>query len=122
MRKYVYKVVAKDRTSIYAPGKYSLTYNIGQIISAVPRTIGIMCFKTRSSAEDFMNASAVLGLIIRVRPIGRAKTPRRIPDPVIEYMDDFYTLENDHILGSNLPITFYVHEGTICYQQVEVID
>ena len=57
-----YKVVKADFTSLnihdidfLTKSKYKLSYELNKITQEVPRTVGIMCFRTLEFAENFLH-------------------------------------------------------------------
>ena len=110
-----WKVVTRERTSFVAEGKYKLKYRKGAIVHALPNTVGIFTFKTKAQAEELMNL--VPGLILKVRPIGRGKTPKAISAwTSAENLNEFYRT------GMRNGVDPIPPDGTICYPAVEVLD
>jgi hypothetical protein len=127
--KYVYKVIKKrTRMSAIINGnsKYARLYVKGETIYADQDTLGIMCFKTKVAAKEFIshfvrwmyNGENPLK-IVRVKPIGKGKTIRWLCRKVkTNELDNFYKSERFGLypdLG-NAP------EHTIGYPGVFVVD
>jgi hypothetical protein len=121
--KIKYKVVTQDRKSVIIPGtsKFSLTYKDGTIVTALPGTIGIMVFKNLFDANNFLGWISHSGIIIKVRPIGKAKlTPDHI---AVTYRGALQTTQA--IKAFNLSAQVHMlpcPQGTQCYNSVEVLE
>jgi hypothetical protein len=147
----VYKVVTRnDRYSFsYFHWKrpdetnmYIFEYHKGKIVKAIKGTVGIMCFKEKIFAKHFMisqhrSFSYYLQylMVIEVRPIGRVKHPRQIsgvltPVAITDFYKRFKKVNKfrpsdeeirdnsnrlDRLWISNPP------QGTVCYDEVEVL-
>lgn len=152
-KKVLYKVVTRnDRYSFSyfhwkqpdVANMYILEYHKGKTVKAIRGTVGIMCFEAEICAQDFMtdqHRSFSLHIqrlmIIKVRPIGKAKYPRQISgvlSPVA--ISDFYKrfkkinefkpsdeeIEDNNIrLGSDRLWIAGPPKGTVCYNSVEVL-
>lgn len=53
----LYKIVRRNRTSLFAEGKYNLEYNDGEVVHALSETLGLMSFKTPEDAERFATSN-----------------------------------------------------------------
>ena len=120
-----YKVVQPfTRTSIGIPpeDKYAKKYKKGTKVEAKSYTLGIFVFKRRKDAEFFERCNP--GIIIRVKPIGRGKTPKyRINTCHTKYFD-LRRLRRAKVKAlyiETLPLET-LPPGTICYPAVEVLD
>lgn len=112
----VWKVIrSKDRSSLFSTGKYKLYYEKGSIVSAVPGTLGIMCFKTKREAIQF--GSGLGGTsIVKLRTIGRGKVPEKICREADSHSLNLFYKKS----GSNMSFNPLI--GTRCYPKVEVLD
>lgn len=135
MNNIIYKIVTKERKSIFAPGKYTLTFNKDSVVKSNPNTIGIFCFKNIKFINEYIldiGLEKDKFLILRVRPIGnRLKHNLRIAAPLIEENVDKYYEDLNHIPKSNnLNIGWnnihshldIIPTGTVIYSEVYVID
>jgi hypothetical protein len=121
MRRNVYKVIKKDRTSstLSTKSPYLLKYLKSFETKAVPGSLGIFCFKTRRSAEMFVGWYNDNRLIVRVSPIGRGIKPKSISSSRNKKdINRFYEKSRTNIMFSmrQPPI------GTICYPSVLVLE
>ena len=111
-----YKVTRTDRAScIVYPydSKFCHYYIKGETIKANPETLGIFTFKTHKEASNFLTNHT--WLILRVKPIGKGKTPKIIaPWANRNALEEFY--EGGPIKTNEVP------KGTICYPAVKVLD
>ena len=114
-----YKVVYKgSRLSIAARGEYRVVYNKGTTVKSPPNTLGIMVFKMRRQAEIFRTLHLIPSyyMILRVKTFRRGVVPKKIGLLITETaLDLFY--KNSKDMSSMKP-----PRGTICYDEVEVID
>ena len=115
MRRAVFKIIRKHVSKSMFPhdSVYNLNYNIGQITTAPEGSYGIFCFKTRKQAEIFMSRHYPhIKTLMRVLPIGRAKTPKKIciSGNGLSY---FYHFKRE--------ATYETPKGTICYPAVKVL-
>jgi len=127
--KYKYKVVKKrNNTSciINTKSDLCLIYDKDTNVFALENTLGIMVFKTKYDAEDW-----IIGWgrekswkIKRVIPIGRGKTPKEISLYVTKkYIDIFYNFfERNELYALNASYKNEPIDGTICYPGVFVVD
>lgn len=114
MREIIYyKLTTKERKSYMVFGtKYELDYSRGVTVRAHPNTLGIMCYKTKKSAQrDRITEDA---LILRVCPIGRKKEYKRVG--LLTYLDEFYKFPRRIRYAVSPP------EGTVCFPAVRVLD
>jgi len=124
---------------IHGHSNFSINYEKDTTVYADPDTLGIMVFKTKRQAKDWMKHKNEYGydlIIKRVVPIGRGKVPKHISADV--HSDDMrayyelvnsiepklfsrtyrkYELEDGHEVTVIKPIP-----GTICYPAVYVVD
>ena len=124
-----YKVVLeKNRKSCMAERKgmrgYILTYKKGKTVKAIEGSIGILVFKTREQAENWMKLPmrTTKTTILRVETNSRGKTPKnlfiidwRVTNSLKEDYYDYKTPNNSR-LRWNTPI------GTLAYPEVKVLD
>jgi len=109
-----YKVVWKDRGSFNRNDCFSLKYEKDKIVKAKDDTLGIFCFKTFYNAKNYCYSK--YSEIIRVKPIGRGKIPKRIASRLTnDGIVSFYKNE----IGYD---TSFIPYGTICYPEVLVLD
>jgi len=94
---------------------YFPKYSKGATITALKSTPGIMCFKDRDYAEDFLETYDIRleAKIIRVRGIGRPRRSLKIFSGCGDTPEYLWTLEEP--IGS--PIT-----GTVAFKSVKVLD
>ncbi len=124
-----YKVTTRDRLSCtsHAEGMrgYVLDYRKGEIVKAVPNSIGILVFKRRKDAEIFMKNQSSW-VIHRVSTKTRGKTPSYLYGivNVYCYARDFYHTLSKLYSTPYSPTKFLwpVPEGTLAYPEVEVLD
>lgn len=119
-RKYKFKVVKKRNNRsciINGNSKYSLVYEKDTAVYAPIGTLGVMVFKTKTQAEEWLIGWNTDALIIkRVIPIGRGKTPHEISDYLsTSDLKEFYSGFRRYNSTDPVP-------GTICYSGVFVID
>ncbi len=124
-----YKVVKRrSRCSAVINGnsKYALRYLPGSIVTARKETLGVMTFKNKIAAVNWMDIinynqyqtweSQLNLIVIRVETIGRGKAPRWIANDVTaEDLDNFYSPESEY--QSMLAI-----DNTLCYPAVKVLE
>jgi hypothetical protein len=143
-----YKVVTKIRrqstntyvcygTSDDKCSKYALRYLKGKIVNALPNTMGIMVFKDRRCAAQFLlflqgnigNEDQLK--IVRVRPIGKKSIPKRIARCCSDSgIDNWYNRQRiplaleDVFKDMSLEAAPNVDApyGTECYEAVEVLE
>lgn len=127
MSNRVYKVVNAEFESCLAQGMYTRSYYIGNIVTAHPNTLGLMCFKTLKDCEIFKNfIKKSYFKILEVNGIGVSHVPLKIAYNCQEYaiaafyhdlhyMMDSCSYSNMNLIGNS------ALEGTVCYQQVQVI-
>ena len=108
----VWKVVDENRFSaMIKDRRYQLKYKKGCIVKAKPKTLGIFTFKRKKDAVHFSVYNVLRGIsIIKVKAIGRGKTPKIIGG--LHELDIFY---------KGFEGNYFVPEGTICYKSVEVL-
>ncbi|MHA1701000.1 MAG: hypothetical protein ACTSWK_01905 [Promethearchaeota archaeon] len=127
--KYKYKVVKKrNNTSciIKANSDLCLIYDKDTTVYALEKTLGIMVFKTKYAAENWIEAWERGGSwkIKRVIPIGRGKTPNVISSSTTKkILTIFYTFfERNELHNLNRSYKNEPIYGTICYPGVFVVD
>ncbi len=118
-----YKVVIEQsRKSCFAPPGYTKTYKKGAKVKAKKGTLGLMVFKTRKQAEDFIFPQSYDLQIIRVECFTRGRKPIRVAGinykilARVKAFDSFYSIERYYYYLTVAP------EGTLCYSEVRVID
>ena len=123
--KYLYKVVRKIDRSSYAINKnssYFLKYEKGKIVTAVWRSFGIFCFRTKNYAEDFIDVNSDFFrnkfLIIKVKPLGEIRKPNYIFSSY--YFEAYDSLKYSY-KTMNYSKNIYIPYGTICCESVEVL-
>jgi len=117
MRRPVWKVVKKNRTSCFVERcRYQLTYKKGEIVKAREETLGIFCFKRKKDAENFIDVNHSKNIIIKVEPIGRGKKAFLISRLGYKNFKLFYS--NDFANAN----TFQAPCGTICYPSIKVLE
>ena len=128
-----YKVVRKDtRCSIIVGSHnlYTLKYNKDTIVKALPNSLGIMVFKRKHQAQDFLNfvktGLSRPSIILRVEVSGRGKYPKYISRWVSNVSDLPWFYTNYYIIkkySDNYGIDVSIPpKGTLCYDTVRVID
>lgn len=121
------KVVTQpNRRSVYAQGRYDLTYKKDTVVKAIHGTLGIMLF------EDYLDArvwgSSVLDSyrVLRVELIGEVTKPRFIsPNFREDILDLFYkalSCEFPRCSDPHYHSGFVAPAGTICCQKIRVLD
>ncbi|MFW9871582.1 MAG: hypothetical protein ACFFG0_00605 [Candidatus Thorarchaeota archaeon] len=146
MRKYKFKVVNKRTNKscmVHGNSKYSLLYEKDTNVYADEGTLGIMVFKTRKQAENWIGIRLMdysEYIIKRVIPIGRGKVPKQIcADASSNEIELFNCLANElkpliikGLLGERTSRLYNINNqpvivvkpipGTICYPGVYVVD
>ena len=137
-----YKVLKANRQSIIVPelSKFCLKYEKGAIVKCVKGSIGIMVFSSHYYARDFKNAVVSNGIIVKVRPIGRARPiPPKIaafsihePDVATSSINQLNMLLSTIKYYSNVKKVSAIYkaqcwvnevpEGTRLYNAVEVLE
>lgn len=134
-REYRYKVVhanTERSCSLIPSSRYSLVYGKGMRVDAVKGTLGVMVFKTRRHAVDFISENDSQGYITgeykpnwvikRVVTIGRGHTPKWISKHTdTRGISNFYKPmdKQTHSIGAYGTIP---PNGTMCYPAVYVLD
>jgi len=121
-----YKLVNQNRKSFAVSGhqfddsRYMKYYEKGHITKAEPDTLGIFVFHQRKQAKKWVEKSVNRWYkILRVRPIGKGKTPKFIGMwYTVRNLNQFYSIHYCNFLTHNTEIP----TGTICYPAVEVLD
>ena len=104
--------------------KYRLHYPKGGLVKASPGTLGIMCFETKEYAADFVdwmnshNSYLAGAKIKKVMGFGIPTRPTKIVKMSEEEFDKFYSGHPDY----SDPPKSVVPEGTICFEEVVVLD
>jgi len=117
-KKIYYKVVDKNRRSIYARGKYSFVYKKGAIVVAPPWSLGIFCFDTRNNAKNFLIFTRRQGKIKRVeaRQADKVETPDIICIGITEELLDRFYKKGPKLAEYKPP------NGTVCFRKIKVLD
>lgn len=128
-RKYKYKVVRGEKSCIVNPAsKFSLVYKKDTNVYAPDKTLGIMVFKTKDDAKQFVdrisNYQGIEFNIKKVIPIGRGKTPRKISRKLsADSLRQFYKYKDRDLTPATSANLFTIPPaGTICYPGVFVCD
>jgi len=119
------RVIGKLRVSAFAEGNYNLDYPMGAIVRAREGTLGVAVFGRRSEAEKFCRTKFVNNSfeIVRVLPIGRGRTVRKVSRSQSAYMlDIFYGSVQNIKLYSDSFTSMLSPPGTIFYPAVEVLE
>jgi len=120
-----YKVVNKDsnNTSLYTNGKYQLCYPTGQIVTALPGTLGIMIFDTLEHMQAMMPLaleSQVVTVLLISYDYSKAVKPSVVCASMSTYLlDVFYARRSTGIqlgLLGDEPLL-----GTLCCTSVKVL-
>jgi len=133
MKKYKFKIVDKHSGSciVHPNSKFYRKYFKDEYVYAEPDTLGVMLFKTRAQAQQFIDyhQNALHGEFLirsrswkikRVIPIGRGKTPEHVSFATSSYgIKDFN--KKVQLYGIQEYMAEPV-EGTICYPGVLVVD
>ena len=123
-----YKVVQSNRRSIivgnddFMSSPYKKYYEAGYTTKAEPGTLGIFVFHHRNQAKKWIEHGNRSYQILRVRPVGKGKTPKFIGlwhTP--KNLNNFYDIKKQNILDPNMT-NAQIPTGTICYPAVEVLD
>jgi hypothetical protein len=131
-----YKVVIKDTrcSAIVKTEGYQLRYFKDTIVEAPINTLGIMVFRRRHQAEEFVlllqSMNRVSLIVIRVESLGRGRTPKYISRWINHFknaLSHFYEVRyvNKKYKGTALfhhPNVRAPVKGTLCYDHVRVID
>jgi len=98
-------------------------YKKGTIVNSYPGSPGIFTFKTKKDAKTFILRNAEFPedfMILRVRPIGRGKTPAKVVAGAVNAIADLrHYLKKESI--DNIEF-MSPPDGAICYPSVEVLD
>lgn len=123
-----YKITNRNRTSIFASGKYLRTYSKGRMIKAKRGTLGILTFHRRKDAEVFIRDLALKDfLVLRVKPFERGRKVNTLCSYQSWWALDRY-YKGKSIFGlRSLSSATKVEElpapiGTLAYPRVKVID
>ncbi len=123
---------------------YILEYHKGKIVKAIKGTVGIMCFEKEMYAKAFIRDQHSCFrqhiqrlIIIKVRPIGKVKYARQVsgvlsPDAIDDFYKRFKTInifrpsdkeikDNYNRFGSARLWISEPPQGTVCYDEVEVL-
>jgi hypothetical protein len=140
-----WKVVnKKDRGSIFARcDGFKKYYGPGRIVEETPDSVGIMVFRTKRDAENFLIRSGKFdtGEIIKVTPIGKAKivknicvtpTNKKVMEKyykLVEQMKmyernkDSYSLRRGYDIYNQIGLmSGEIPDGTQCYPAVKVLE
>lgn len=115
-----YKLTKSDYTSIFAEGKYTLTYTPGTIVTALPTTLGIMLFKDKYQIYNLYGccydySRFKLLKVDTIAPIHSQSIVRVSPGWSECQLDEFYTGESTHRF-------MYAPNGTICCYKIHVLE
>jgi len=113
-----YKVTNSKHSSIMAPGKFRISYKVGEIVVAIPGTLGIMVFWTLQDAIRFIenNMFKDISRVLGVEGIGKHTCPLQICGRITETsFTRYYGPGPDRYHQTDPPI------GTVCYRAVKVI-
>ena len=115
-----YKVVGADRTSCVVSGKYILQYPLGETVSAVKGSLGIMIFDTYAHASDFVHkVSPNTWWILLVTYDARTATrPKGICGCFGEYNFNLYYNKRCRSLDTS---DFHPPPGTLACPKIKVI-
>ena len=110
--------ISKFWAFIYNPSVYINTYERDTVVRAKEGSLGIFTFKTKKAAREFIERYGSLKhiTILRVKPIGKGKTPTEIVlgGSVLNSILDFYSGK----FCKKVPPP----QGTICYPAVKVLN
>lgn len=135
-----WKVVGKGRKSCIACGELKMTYPKG-VVKAFDGTPGVMVFKTRKQAIEWLGECAFNGnenlKVLKVRTWSRGRRPKMLLNAgshslyrVRRYLKDLFdgfsraTIESDSTVWvDNWHVGLWpVPPGTLCYKEVEVLE
>lgn len=130
MRKPVYKVVNKDRSSFnfdkFDNNRFKKFYIKNEIVTGEKDSLGIFCFRRKMDLMNFIKWLKFDDikdlLILKVEPIGKGITPKIISVNMTEHLlRIFYYYNNKKEIYQSLNRTS-APKGTICYPSVKVLD
>ena len=118
MSNIAYKLVndAYRSFTLCRDSKYSLCYRVGSTVSAVPDTLGIMCFSSLQQAREFC-VSDILWIpckILKVQGITMLPTPTSVCKVIRDYYLDLYYI-------NRCPDLMTPPTGTVCFESVKVL-
>jgi len=115
-----YKVLYKDRCSHAVNPRdemYDLKYENGSKVKAPEGSLGVFCFETLEHVDKYLEDTSRLNIqVVKVNGVGDPIRPLRICDIVSSSLSQFYHTINNPLASMNPP------EGTICFQEVEVLE
>lgn len=114
-----WKIITNNRNSIFTEGELSRKYLKDSVVSADPRTMGLMTFETEENARHFHQALSFPksrhSFITKVQGIGRGKRPKQVSlHQWTKYLLNWYLAKES--FGCLPP------PGTICYKKVKVLE
>ena len=113
----VYKVTCNNESwgIGWHNNKYKLRYEVGKIVTCIPGTLGIFCFKTLKDLYNMLSHCILRDdIMCKVKGINRMKTPRHISSGSEAAMDNFYS--PNYSFSPHKP-----PEGTVCYGAVDIL-
>ena len=121
-----YKVVLNSgRKSVFAKGRYKMEYHPFVPVYTVPGTIGLLCFKRKDQAEEFLRLSRHLHpyknliRIVKVWGRGAMKSPLYVASYQDEWsLSDWY----DSYYVTDVTENMNPPHGTIAFQCVTAIE
>jgi len=132
-----WKVVTKERKSWschlmdkWLPPSLYRTYREGTVVTAHPKSLGLMAFETEEQAKSFKRQERLPGtgalpsrlMVIKVKGIGRGRKINEVPAVNGLTLKQVLEPTKDILAHKFLSVcTWLVPEGTICYQKVLVL-
>ncbi len=118
----LYKAVKLDRRSLVVDEpKYTLYYPKNAVVTADEKTIGILCFRLKEHAKDFLVWNGP-GMIIEVESIGEVRSLSRVGSYF--YIHDFYAnvdIESFILQNKHHPFTAVAPLETVCCPTVHIL-
>jgi len=114
----LYKVTNSKFQSIFTTGKYKYSYNIGDIITALPWTFGIMLFNNIEQAKIFAHNHTMNGNILLVTNLSKIIEHFRVSTFMDEAsLDNYYKKYKKELLVED----FNPNDPILCCQSIKII-
>lgn len=126
-----FKVVRTNRTSMFAEGKYKLTYNPNETTKAILNTVGIMAFDKYENAEKFISIcpDCLINYLMIIKIEGIPIEDSEICFYTEEYqLDLFYDIKENRLKNGNMRLLrkqwygIAPPQGTLFFNEIKVLD
>lgn len=115
-----YKVVNSEYKSLHVNGRYELEYGVNETVKSAPFTLGIMAFQTLQQLLTFCPVDSIIAHdrhVLKVLWTGSIQ----LKDPLISSVTTEQSL-NAFYDGQNHAFTMIAPSGTICFDEVRVLE